>query len=79
MMLPNIKEKLCEVCDATVTDALSLAIEAGNAKAVNVTLIGVLAKKTKIPYETWIKTIKETVPEKFLEANLKAFDLGYNL
>ncbi len=75
----NIKEKLCEVCDATVTDALSLAIEAGNAKAVNVTLIGVLAKKTKIPYETWIKTIKETVPEKFLEANLKAFELGYNL
>jgi indolepyruvate ferredoxin oxidoreductase beta subunit len=60
-------------------DALRFAREAGNAKAVNVVLIGVMAKNTEIPYEEWVETIKTTVPPKFLEANLKAFDLGYNL
>ena len=52
---------------------------AGNIKAVNVVLIGVMAKNTDIAYEKWIDTIKATVPEKFLDVNLKAFDLGYNL
>ena len=59
--------------------ALSLAKEAGNAKAVNVVLIGVMAKLTDIPYENWVETIKTTVPPKFLDVNLKAFELGYNL
>ena len=58
---------------------IDLANEAGNFKAVNVVLIGVIAKSTEIPYEKWVNTIKTTVPEKFLEVNLKAFDLGYNL
>ncbi len=75
----NIKDKLGEVCDLTVTDALSLATVAGSAKAVNVVLIGVMAKNTDIPYETWKETVKATVPAKFLDVNLKAFDLGYNL
>ena len=74
----NIKEKLSQVCNITVVDALSKAEKAGNIKAVNVVLIGVMAKNTDIPYETWTDTIKTTVPEKFLEVNLKAFDLGYN-
>jgi indolepyruvate ferredoxin oxidoreductase beta subunit len=60
-------------------DALSLAKQSGNMKAVNVVLIGVLAKSSGIAYEKWVDTIKTTVPEKFLEINLKAFDLGYNI
>ena len=71
--------KLGTVVDLTAVDALALAREAGNAKAVNVVLIGVMAKNTEIPYDEWVETIKTTVPAKFLEANLKAFDLGYNL
>ena len=75
----DIAEKLKIMCDVTFTDALSLAEEAGNIKAVNVVLIGVMAKNTDIAYEKWIETIKTTVPEKFLDINLKAFDLGYSL
>ena len=75
----NIAEKIAAVCDTTIVDALALAKEAGNIKAVNVILIGVMAKTTDIPYENWVETIKTTVPEKFLEVNLKAFELGYNL
>ena len=75
----EIEEKLSSLVDLTSLDALSLAREAGNIKAVNVVLIGVMAKNTEIPYEEWIETIKATVPAKFLEVNLKAFDLGYHL
>ena len=75
----NIVEKLSAVADVTALDALTLAKEAGNAKAVNVVLIGVLAKTSDISYEKWVDTIRATVPAKLLEVNLKAFDLGYNL
>lgn len=61
----------------TAIDALDLAVQAGSAKAVNVVLIGVLASKTDIPKETWVQALQETVPPKFLEMNLKAFELGY--
>ena len=64
--------------DITSIDALSLAVEAGSSKAVNVVLMGVLASKTDIAYDTWVEAVKATVPAKFLELNLKAFDLGYN-
>ena len=75
----NIEKKISSKINLQTVDALSLAIEAGNSKAVNVVLIGVMAKSTDIPYEDWVETIKATVPPKFLDVNLKAFDLGYNI
>lgn len=60
-------------------DALSAAIEAGNSKAVNVVLIGLLAKAMEISKDVWLKVIEQTVPPKFLDINIKAFELGYNL
>lgn len=75
----DILKKLADAVKLTAVDALSLAEQAGNIKAVNVVLIGVMAKNTEIPYEEWIETIKATVPAKFLDVNLKAFDLGYHL
>ena len=59
-------------------DALGMAEEAGSSKAVNVVLIGAMAKKLDLPKEVWIDTIQETVPPKFIDMNLKAFELGYN-
>ena len=75
----NIVDKLSSKVNTTVVDALALATEAGSIKAVNVVLIGVMAKSTNIPYEIWIETIRTTVPPKFLDINLKAFELGYNV
>lgn len=75
----DIQGKLNAVADVTAVDALALAKEAGNIKAVNVVLIGVMAKNTSIPYEEWVETLRATVPPKFLDVNLKAFDLGYHL
>ena len=74
----DIAKKLSAVADVTVVDALSLAKEAGNIKAVNVALIGLMASTSEIGYDSWIKTLESTVPQKFLEVNKKAFDLGYN-
>ncbi len=73
----NIANKLSAKVNTTVVDALALAKEAGSLKAVNVVLIGVMAKSTNIPYEIWIDTIRDTVPGKFLDINIKAFELGY--
>lgn len=65
--------------DIQAIDALSLAVEAGTAKAVNVVLIGAMAKSMALDKEIWIKALTESVPPKFLELNLKAFELGYNI
>lgn len=73
-ILGQIKSLGVEVISA---DALSLAEQAGSVKAVNVVLMGMLAKQTDIEKQVWLDTVKQTVPPKFLELNLKAFELGY--
>lgn len=68
--------------DVTVdaVDALTLAEKAGTAKAVNVVLLGRLARSLPdIPREAWQDAIKSSVKPKFVEVNLRAFDLGYAL
>ncbi len=57
-------------------DCLSLANEAGSAKAVNLVLMGRLSKYFDIPVEKWQNAIEKCVPAKFLELNKKAFLLG---
>ena len=74
----NIVETLSQKAETIAIDALELSTKAGSPRAVNVVLIGLLAKSTDIAYEDWVEVIKQTVPRKFLELNLKAFDLGYN-
>ena len=64
--------------DVLAIDALSLAEQAGSAKAVNVVLIGALAKRLDTDKEIWLRTIEKTVQPKFIEMNKKAFELGYN-
>ncbi len=65
--------------DVEELDALPLAVEAGTSKAVNVVLIGAMAKNMSLDKEVWIKALKESVPPKFLELNLKAFEMGYSI
>ncbi|MFT3952209.1 MAG: indolepyruvate oxidoreductase subunit beta [Oscillospiraceae bacterium] len=62
--------------DVIAADALSLAEEAGSAKASNVVLMGVVSKKMAFPEEAWQAALEACVPAKFLELNKKAFALG---
>ena len=64
--------------ELVAVDALSLAEQAGTAKASNVVLMGVLAARMDYPMELWQKAIEERVPAKFLELNKKAFERGLN-
>ena len=64
--------------DLDAVDALSLAEQAGSAKAVNLVLMGKLSKYFDIPEDEWMAAIEQSVPPKFLEMNKKAFALGAN-
>lgn len=60
-------------------DATNLAIQAGKAVAANAVMIGAVAAVKGFPLSKDLlrKTLSENVPAKFLDLNLKAFDLGY--
>lgn len=60
-------------------DCLSLAEQAGSAKAVNIVLLGRLSHYFDLPDEAWMKSLEANVPAKFLEMNKKAFELGKNM
>ncbi len=76
-IIKKIKDKGIDLIE---TDALSRAIAAGNQKAVNVVLIGLLASISKdFAKEEWLDALKATVPAKLLDVNLKAFEAGYSI
>ena len=75
----DIVEKIkAKGADIIAVDALSLAEQAGTAKASNVVLMGVLASRMDYPEELWQKALEQCVPPKFLELNKRAFELGKN-
>lgn len=72
-------EKLLNGKNVRYMDALAMAEEIGNIKTVNVILIGALAKlMDNIDKEKWIEAIRTTVKPKFIDVNVKAFEMGYN-
>ncbi len=45
-------------------------------KSINVALLGVLSTYLSLPEESWRQALRARLPERVLEANLKAFELG---
>ena len=64
--------------DVDAVDALSLAEQAGSAKAVNIVLMGHLSRNFDFTEEEWLTALEQSVAPKFLEMNKKAFALGRN-
>jgi indolepyruvate ferredoxin oxidoreductase beta subunit len=64
--------------DTFILDATQLAIEAGNARAANIVMLGALSSLGILPIadEYLLLAIRERVPEKALDVNLRAFELG---
>lgn len=60
-------------------DAQKLSRQAGAELAANVVMIGALARSEAVPVpkESFEETIRTKTKEKFVEINLKAFNLGY--
>jgi len=62
----------------TAVDALETAKGLGNAKCVNVVLLGLLANQLgKIEKEIWLEVLEDKIPQKLLELNMKAFEAGW--
>ena len=72
----GLVEKLSGKAQLEALDALTLAKEAGNTKAVNLVLMGRFSRHFDIALEDWLKAVEQCVPPKFLEINKKAFFLG---
>lgn len=75
-LIPMMQEKGFSVVSV---DGLALAEQAGNSKAVNLVLMGVLSKYFDFSEEAWQEAIEACVPAKVLEINRKAFALGRTL
>ena len=75
-IIKNITSRFSNVC---AIDALEMARKLGNIRVLNIVMVGLMAKSTDIPVEMWHEAIRETVKEKFVDINLKAFDEGYEI
>ncbi|WNY23778.1 hypothetical protein MmiHf6_10930 [Methanimicrococcus hongohii] len=76
---PDIDQMLSALSESFVVktvQATSLATEAGNRQAANVVMVGAASHYIPLQEQTFIDCIKVLVPPKFLDVNLKAFDLG---
>jgi indolepyruvate ferredoxin oxidoreductase beta subunit len=63
-----------------LVETMRLAREAGSSMAQNTVLLGALAASGRLPFKTdrLLEALKELVPAKYLETNVRAFNLGYN-
>lgn len=73
----GLEEAILETAPGTTfVNATAIAIQAGNARAANVVLMGALSKDLPFSEESWDRAIRAIVPAKALEVNLKAFAMG---
>jgi len=64
------------VPDVKEVNATQIAVAAGNIKAENTALLGVLSTYLDIDEQIWDAVLREAFPPKVLNANLKAFAAG---
>ena len=60
-------------------DATEESKKLGNPKVFNLIVLGVAAQHMDFTKEQWYEVIEKTVPQKTVELNKKAFDVGYTL
>jgi len=78
--IDEIVEKIqCFTENVTLVDAIKLAKKAGSILTQNVVLLGALVGTGELPMRKvrLIEAIRELVPTKHVDTNLKAFELGY--
>jgi len=73
----NVQDKIKTAFpDTLLVNGIDLATKAGNPRTVNIALLGSMVGALPIEAEMWRETLRRMVPERFLDMNLKAFDLG---
>ena len=79
--LDAIISELKKLTNKVITlDATKIAEEAGNLLTTNTVMLGALFGSGRLPVklDTMKELIRKRVPAKAIDANIKAFDLGYN-
>jgi len=71
--LERIKEKAGRVL---IVPARELALEAGSLRAMGTCLLGALSLIVDFPVESWYRAMEEFCPPRYVEENLRAFELG---
>lgn len=73
----DVEEQIKKACpDALGINALSIAREAGNAKAVNMVMVGAVMKKLPINAEVVEGVVRAVSKDKGVDVNLKALNGG---
>lgn len=76
----DLSERLkAEYPQALYIDALAVALKLGNARAMNMVVAGAISKLLPFPLDVWEKAMKERIPGKLLDLNIKAFEAGRGL
>ncbi len=72
-ILFHLKKKSSQIVQI---EATKIAEDTGNPKTFNLVLLGRLSNFLSFKLSSWEKVIREEVPARTIEANLKAFELG---
>lgn len=75
----NVLEELNKNFKTIVIDAGKVATELGNIKTQNVVLFGALVKAFDLNDIDWLEILKEVLPAKMLDINIKAFNKGMEM
>ena len=73
----NIIEELKNDHKVIAIDGMAIAKNLGNSKVLNSVVLGLSAKYIGFTKEQWLDVVRNTVPQKTIEINEKAFLSGY--
>ena len=76
---PEVSDILDALSEKYIVKALNaneLAFGAGNRLAMNVVMVGAVSGYLPIPKEILLESVKALVPQKTIEVNLRAFEMG---
>ena len=80
--VPGMMQEISHMVSNLIAyDARALAREAGSELSVNMVMLGTLMRHAKMPFDEKVvkKVINTRTKKAFLDINLKAFDLGYQV
>jgi indolepyruvate ferredoxin oxidoreductase beta subunit len=76
---PEVQEILDTLSEKYIVKAFNaseLAYEAGSRLAMNVAMVGAVSSYLPVPKEVLLESIKALVPQKTIDINMRAFEMG---
>ncbi|AAM04453.1 TPA: indolepyruvate oxidoreductase subunit beta [Methanosarcina acetivorans] len=76
---PDVQEILDTLSEKYIVKAFNaddLAYEAGSRLAMNVAMVGAVSGYLPVPKESLLESVKALVPQKTIEINVRAFEMG---